>query len=582
MKIKTKLTLGVGLLFLLIVLLATIGVRQIWKLSDETKSILKANYNTLDYVRHMFTALDNMQADQIDTASVSTFRENLLKQAVNITEAGEKDATKRLNVHFEQLLKTPENKTLPAEIRNDLNEIMHLNMSAILQKSKSAETTADKAIIWIGITGALCFIIAFILMVNMPGNIADPIRELTENIRQIAGRKYDQRVHFKSGSEFGDLAEAFNTMAAKLQEYESSNLSKILNEKKRIETLINNMQEPIIGLDENRRVIFANQEALKLLNLKQAELVGQHAKDVAASNDLMRSLVMDILEPSKISGGKSEPLKIFADNQESYFEKEIIPVNLARTGEREARHLGDVILLKNITTLKTLDLAKTNLLRTISNELRAPVASILSVLNNMENEPAVADMAQQAQRLSMLREESERLLKITGTLLSLSQVESGNIVITPQELNVSEIVNYALETVKNQAAQKQVGIVVKIEENLPPLMADTDKTAWVLVNFLVNAIRYSPEKSEVIVEVKRENGSVRFSVQDFGKGIEGKYKDRVFERYFRVPGSDKQGIGLALAIGKEFIIAQGGNIGVESEYGSGTRFWFQLKTNQLA
>ena len=291
---------------------------------------------------------------------------------------------------------------------------------------------------------------------------------------------------------------------------------------------------------------------------------------------------MDILEPSKISGGKSEPLKIFADNQESYFEKEIIPVNLARTGEREARHLGDVILLKNITTLKTLDLAKTNLLRTISNELRAPVASILSVLKNMENDTAVADMDQQAQRLSMLREESERLLKITGTLLSLSQVESGNIVITPQELNVSEIVNYALETVKNQAAQKQVGIEVKIEENLPPLMADTDKTAWVLVNFLVNAIRYSPEKSEVIVEVKRENGAVRFSVQDFGKGIEGKYKDRFFERYFRVPGSDKQGIGLALAIGKEFIIAQGGNIGVESEYGSGTKFWFQLKTNQLA
>ncbi len=174
MKIKTKLTLGVGLLFLLIVLLATIGVRQIWKLSDETKSILKANYNTLDYVRHMFTALDNMQADQIDTASVSTFRENLLKQAVNITEAGEKDATERLNVHFEQLLKTPENKTLPAEIRNDLNEIMHLNISAILQKSKSAETTADKAIIWIGITGALCFIIAFILMVNMPGQYCRP------------------------------------------------------------------------------------------------------------------------------------------------------------------------------------------------------------------------------------------------------------------------------------------------------------------------------------------------------------------------------------------------------------------------
>ncbi len=574
MKIKTKLTLGVGLLFLLIVLLATIGARQIWKLSEETKSILKANYNTLDYVRNMFSALDNLNAD---TTAIYFFQDNLAKQQKNITESGEKEATEKLRIDFEQLIKNPSNAELSVSIRKDLIEIMHLNMQAIQHKSKSAELTADEAIVWIGIAGALCFIIAFVLMVNMPGNIANPIRELTESIRQIAGRKYDQRVHFKSGSEFGDLAEAFNTMAAKLQEYESSNLSKILNEKKRIETLINNMQEPIIGLDEKKRVIFANQQALKLLNLKQGELIGHHAQDVAKHNDLMRSLVKDILEPTTAAGNKSEGLKIFADDQESYFEKEIIPVSLAPTGEREARHLGDVILLKNITTLKTLDLAKTNLLRTVSNELRAPVSSIISALKTLENMPPETPLSEERQQFLAMREESERLLKITGTLQSLSQVESGNIAVTPHDLNVGEMMEYALETVRNQAAQKQVKITVKIADDLPPLQADTDKTAWVLVNFLVNAIRYSPENGEVIVEIKRENGEVRFSVQDFGRGIEPQYKDRVFERYFRVPGSEKQGIGLALAIGKEFIEAQRGSIGVESELGSGSRFWFKLK-----
>ncbi len=574
MKIKTKLTLGVGLLFLLIVLLATIGARQIWKLSEETKSILKANYNTLDYVRNMFAALDDLNAD---TTAIYFFQENLVKQQKNITESGEKEATEKLRADFEQLIKNPSNAELSVSIRKDLIEIMHLNMKAIQHKSKSAELTADESIVWIGIAGALCFIIAFVLMVNMPGNIANPIRELTESIRQIAGRKYDQRVHFKSGSEFGDLAEAFNTMAAKLQEYESSNLSKILNEKKRIETLINNMQEPIIGLDEKKRVIFANQQALKLVNLKQGELIGHHAQDVAKHNDLMRSLVKDIIEPPTAAGNKSEALKIYADGQESYFEKEIVPVSLAPTGEREARHLGDVILLKNITALKTLDLAKTNLLRTVSNELRAPVSSIIATLKTLENMPSETPLSEEKQQFLAMREESERLLKITGTLQSLSQVESGNIAVTPHELNIGEMMEYALETVKNQAAQKQVKITVKIADDLPPLQADTDKTAWVLVNFLVNAIRYSPENGEVIVEIKRENGEVRFSVQDFGRGIEPQYKDRVFERYFRVPGSEKQGIGLALAIGKEFIEAQRGSIGVESELGSGSRFWFKLK-----
>jgi len=574
MKIKTKLTLGVGLLFLLIVLLATIGARQIWKLSEETKSILKANYNTLDYVRNMFAALDDLNTD---TKAIYFFQENLIKQQKNITESGEKEATEKLRTGFEQLIKNPANAELSVSIRKDLIEIMHLNMKAIQHKSKSAELTADKAIVWIGIAGALCFIIAFVLMINMPGNIANPLRELTESIRQIAGRKYDQRVHFKSGSEFGDLAVAFNTMAAKLQEYESSNLSKILHEKKRIETLINNMQEPIIGLDEKKRVIFANQQALKLLNLSQAELISHHAQDVANHNDLMRSLVKDILEPTNAVVNKSDALKIYADGQESYFEKEIIPVSLAPTGEREARHLGDVILLKNITALKTLDLAKTNLLRTVSNELRAPVSSIIAALKTLDNMPLETPLSEEKQQFLAMREESERLLKITGTLQSLSQVESGNIAVTPHELNVGEMMKYALETVKNQAAQKQVKITVKIADDLPPLQADTDKTAWVLVNFLVNAIRYSPENGEVIVEIKRENGEVRFSVQDFGRGIEPQYKDRVFERYFRVPGSEKQGIGLALAIGKEFIEAQLGSIGVESELGSGSRFWFKLK-----
>ncbi|MBK8565532.1 MAG: HAMP domain-containing protein [Saprospiraceae bacterium] len=578
MKIKTKLTLGVGLLFLLIVLLATIGARQIWKLSEETKSILKANYNTLDYVRNMFSALDDLNTD---TTAIYFFQENLVKQQKNITESGEKEATEKLRNDFEQLIKNPSNAELSASIRKDLIEIMHLNMKAIQHKSKSAELTADESIVWIGIAGALCFIIAFVLMVNMPGNIANPIRELTESIRQIAGRKYDQRVNFKSGSEFGDLAEAFNTMAAKLQEYESSNLSKILNEKKRIETLINNMQEPIIGLDEKKRVIFANQQALNLLNLKQGELIGHHAQDVAKHNDLMRSLVKDILEPTSAAGSKSEALKIYADDQESYFEKEIIPVSLAPTGEREARHLGDVILLKNITALKPLDLAKTNLLRTVSNELRAPVSSIIAALKTLEDMPPETPLSEEKQQFLAMREESERLLKITGTLQSLSQVESGNIAVTPHELNIGEMMKYALETVKNQAAQKQVKVTVKIADDLPPLQADTDKTAWVLVNFLVNAIRYSPENGEVIVEIKRENGEVRFSVQDFGRGIEPQYKDRVFERYFRVPGSEKQGIGLALAIGKEFIEAQRGSIGVESELGSGSRFWFKLKHSMV-
>lgn len=568
MKIKTKLILGVGLLFVLVVLLSSLGMRQIWKLSEETKSILKANYNTLDYVRNMLSSLDKINTD---TLAVAIFYDNLRNQQKNITEPGEKEATHKLAAHFEEMRKLPKDAELPVKIREDLNEIMRLNMDAIQNKSKTAEKTADQAIIWLGITGALCFLIAFMLAINMPGSIADPIHELTESIRQIASRNYDQRVHFKSGSEFGQLAEAFNTMAAKLEEYENSILSKALFEKKRTEAVIEQMQEPIIGLDEQRRVLFANRKSLALLNLKKEEIVGKQAEEVSKYNDLFRALASNLSKPPS---NKSEPLKIYSDGRESYFEKEIIPVDLAPTGEKEARHIGDVILLKNITELKTLDLAKINLLRTVAKEVRGPVADILSTLNELSKQAAPS----QTDHLDRLKEDGQRLLKITGTLQNLSQVESGNINMSFSEINIEEMINYALDTVKNQAAQKKVSITTKLAENLPHLLADADKTTWILVNFLVNAIRYSPEKGIVTVEVKPENGQVCFSVKDEGQGIEEKYRDKVFERYFRVPGSEKQGIGLALAIGKEFIEAQGGSIGVESELGAGSRFWFMLNT----
>ena len=130
------------------------------------------------------------------------------------------------------------------------------------------------------------------------------------------------------------------------------------------------------------------------------------------------------------------------------------------------------------------------------------------------------------------------------------------------------------------AEQKQIELHYQLPADLPAIQADLDKTTWVLMNFLSNAIRYSPEKSTITVEaqVSNDQKNVLFSVQDFGKGIESKYQQRIFDRYFQVPtsGQSKSGTGLGLAISKEFIEAQKGRIGVESELGNGSRFWFQL------
>ena len=142
----------------------------------------------------------------------------------------------------------------------------------------------------------------------------------------------------------------------------------------------------------------------------------------------------------------------------------------------------------------------------------------------------------------------------------------------------AQIVNYAYNAMKFQAEQKEVEVRITMEPELPEINCDLEKTAWVLVNFLSNAIRYSPEKSEIRIDVKKENGQMRFSVQDSGKGIDPKYKERIFEKFYQVPSTDttKTGTGLGLAISKDFIEAQGGKIWVDSEIGEGSTFSFSL------
>jgi K+-sensing histidine kinase KdpD len=187
--------------------------------------------------------------------------------------------------------------------------------------------------------------------------------------------------------------------------------------------------------------------------------------------------------------------------------------------------------------------------------------------------------AEQKELMNNIGEDAERLLRITGELLNMTQLESGNIKLKLQNVSPKEIVTDSIHAVQVQAEQKKLQLKVECTDNLPLVHADADKTSWVLINLLTNAIKYSPEENKIIIRVLPKKKMVQFSVQDFGRGIEEKYLSRIFDRYFKVPGGiEKSSTGLGLAISKEFIDAQGGQIEVSSEYGKGSIFGFSLPT----
>ncbi len=569
MRIKTKLTLGVGLLFLLILLLSIVSARYMYELKEDTENVLVDNYRTLEYSRNMLLYLENDSGTAIEQ-----FDEYLKKQEDNITEITENEVTGALRAHFKQYRENPDDGAVRSEIRKEIFRLMDMNMQAIQRKSEMAKTTANSAVFWIAGTGTLCFLIAFVLLVKLPSNIADPIKELTGSIRQIAEKNYSERVHFEGHSEFGELAKSFNAMAQKLQEYNQSNLAKLMMEKKRVEALIDKMHDPVIGLDENMRIIFANEEANQILGIPDAELIGYHSKDLALKYDLLRELVKNIEEEPEI--GNRKPMKIFAHGKESYFEKDIQHISFVPTGETVGQVVGHVILLRDVTEYKELDSAKTDFIATVSHEFKTPISSIKMSLQLLENEQVGKLNPEQKHLIESIKDDASRLLKITGELLNMTQVESGNIQLSLLPADPREILQYAVNANKVQADQKQIQFELTCPEQVSKVRADNEKTAWVLTNLISNAIRYSYDNSTIYLTIQEQPEAVSISVRDTGQGIAPKYKDKIFDRYFRVPGTKKEGTGLGLAISKEFVEAQGGIITVDSEFGSGSTFTLTL------
>jgi len=571
MRIKTKLYLGIGLLFILIILLAFFAVKQINSLAKASENIIKDNKGSIAFTQSMLKALTEID---LDKNALIRFEEFLFKQKENITEAGEKELTEKLSESFEQLKINPGNKTALLDVQSYLFEIWQINLNAIERKSTLASETANKSIILISLLSSFCFITALLLFIFLPGNISNPVNELTKSIKQIAANDYSQRVGFESHSDFGELAISFNTMAQKLEEFNKSNISKLLAEKKITETLLNKIQYPIIGLDKNLRITLINEEFINIAGFQGIDLIGKNILEIAKENEFIRQLI--IIEPGKdnklLLDGKSSRIHLEKPGENFYFEKEIQNISYTPHNEQYEHILGFVIILKNITKFMELDLAKTNFLATVSHELKTPISAIKFSLQLLENEKTGTLNDEQRFLIKSCEEDADKLLKLVSELLNLTQVETGKIQLNIFPSDLNDIIEYAININKPLAAQKNISIIYDYTMRLPQVLVDKEKTAWVLTNLVSNAIRYSYEYSQIKIDILKTGDQVKISVTDTGQGIDSQYKDKIFDRFFRVPGTKKEGTGLGLAISKEFIEAQGGQITVESELGVGSIF----------
>lgn len=555
MKIKNKLTYSIGSLLVVILFLGLFSAHNISQMKSDTENILVANYNSVSYAQKMQSALN---AFYRDSTSLKIFKQNLALQLRNITEPYEKEMTETLTLQFNHFEKEPNTKNLIV-LSETLNNIVLLNISAISRKAQIANATANEALVWIVVVAAISAIIAILMLLRFPRTFTHSIKELTEGIIEVSNGNYDNRLNFSSRSEFGKVALSFNSMAEQLSEFRSSSISRLMSAKRYLEIIINSIDEPIIGLDKNKTVLFANASATSILNIDRNHIVGQSALDVSLNNDLFRRLMRGLENNTK----KDEPLKIYSDNKESYFQ-----VHYTLTSEDS----GSIIQLSNVTAFKELDNAKTNFISTISHELKTPISAILMSIKLLEDKRVGAMNEEQMALSQSISENSDRLLNITGELLKMTQVETGKLQLDPKITKPIELITYAVNATRVLADKFGCNVEVDYPEKLPKLFIDSEKVAWVVTNLLSNAIHHSVENSRIIIGARQMEKNIEIYVRDFGKGIDHRYHESIFDRYFRVPGTKIQGSGLGLAISKEFVEAHGGSIRVESEVGQGSCF----------
>lgn len=604
--LKSKISLGVIFLFAVILLLSVLGIMFINHLAHKSKGTIVENYSSINYMMNMVNELDDINTFQIkylekqilDSVQLNEYREsinffekNLQHETNIITESGEAELVHQLHStykdylnSYEQLQNNPQLKEKDFEILRErylavkikILEIYKINMTAITHKTNNLQTTADDVTLYMSIVATLSILITLSFIFTFPASIVGSIKALTEKIKSISEKNYDQKLEVHSEDELGELANAFNVMAARLKLYDAKQIDQLLFEQKRLEAVVHSFEDGILFIDENRKVVMVNNTILQLTGLKESDVLHHYIPDVAAYNDLIREIYKTVL--LKISNDEVEIklIRIAHEGKEFFFNIETEEIITFSETEKKETFIGNLILLRNITKYQERDKAKTNLLATASHELKTPLSSINLSLKLLDDKRVGVLNDEQKEIISTLRQHSNRLSRVINELLDYSQIETGNIRLKFTSVKPDIVLDIGVTALMMQVSEKNIDLQTVVEEDLPEIHADLEKLVFVFINILNNAIRYSKKGDEIKIEVKKVGNDVLFSIKDNGPGISKEDKERLFQRFTQVGEISKQGWGLGLAISKEFINAQNGRIWVESELGKGSTFIFSI------
>ena len=593
---RKRILIGLLPLLVLLVAIGCYAIALFFRLGGAIDTILRENYasvvasqNMKESAERMDSALFFTLAGQSDRArkmydeNLPIFEQNLEAELNNITLPGEQDLAfkvrdlhrlytrkatsffstpdiaQRQSMYFSQML------PLFTDIKNTAQAILELNQANMIAADHQARAISATSIRYmlvamaVGLAGALYF--AHLLQ----SSILRPIQSLTRFARELGDGNLDQVVPVLSVDELGQLADAFNKMAAKLRAYRQITSDEILQARQMTEITFSAFPDPIIAFDERGVVNFKNPAAEKLL--QKLHLDDQLPEQIA---DQVNSVLKGGDDYIPVSFANA--ICVRPDDKETFFLPRVIGIR----GDK-GTVFGGAAILQNVTRLRLVDELKTNLVSTVSHELKTPLTSVRMALHLLLEE-TIGDLnSKQSELLIAARDDSERLLIMINDLLDLARLESGTEHMMIEPRTPGDLVSSAIAASKDTADRNRIHLIpVVAEESLPLVAVEWQQISHVFSNLIHNAVKHSKPGEDIVIKAAREDGGIRFSVTDKGPGIAPKYQPYLFEKFYRVPGAERTGAGLGLSIAREIVRAHHGSIGVKSVPGEGAEFYFDV------
>jgi PAS domain S-box-containing protein len=463
-------------------------------------------------------------------------------------------------VHKKQQELQPVIKTLIP----DLERLLDTQKKIELETPNLQRAARDKAKFFLLVGLTVNIIIALTLALFLFKRITSKIDLLVDNAKRLsAGAELNPKL--KGRDEISVLDRVFHEMADFLKEEEDV----LRTSEARVRSIIEEMPVGLIILTESGALEFANPIVEKMFGYSPRQLIKRPLSDLFVTTDDLDSIL------HKAESKTVELTAVTKEKVEFPIELSISPITLF-VGERRLATVLDVTERSEIQRLRQAFVAM------VSHELRTPLSSVRGFLTLLSIGAYGSLSAEAATGAERAENNVVRLIALINDLLDLEKMETGNLDMEPSDTLVSLVVGQSIDAVKQFAEEHEVVIEAPTADY--SFYADPDRIVQVLVNLLANAIKYSPQASIVKIEVSQSSDKVEFRVIDTGRGIPENFKETIFERFQQVDSSDAKvrgGTGLGLAICKSIIEQHQGTIGVTSEPGQGSVFWFTLPTQKM-